>query len=234
VLVLEKLNITYSSRPVLRDVSLQVLSGEIVGLIGLNGAGKTSLLKTILDLRPVQSGEVHILDRKHDDISVKKNIAYLPENFQSSWFLTGMEFVEFSLKLSGLSPCKDEINTAAESIALAPDFLNERIQKYSKGMKQKLGLLATILVHPRLVVLDEPMSGLDPQARSHVKQFIRKYKAKDQAIILSSHILEDMDDICDRIYILNNAKVAFEGTPSHLKEEYGTQSLEKAFLKLIN
>ena len=118
-------------------------------------------------------------------------------------------------------------------MALDADVLKRRVQTYSKGMRQKLGLLGTTLTGCSLLILDEPMSGLDPMARSHVKDMLAEAQTKERTIFLSSHILADMDEICDRVAVLHNNTIMFVGTPSELKKKTMSKNLERAFLHFI-
>lgn len=234
-LKVDDLSIQYDGKVVLDEVSITLNEGEIVGLIGLNGAGKTSLIKTILGLRAIQKGNISVLEQSHlsKQKNFKKQMAHLPERFSPPWFLTGIEFLKFSMDFYGRQVPEQKFKDAAETIALDPLYLGKRVHSYSKGMRQKLGLLATVMTQCRFVILDEPMSGLDPLARAHVKTFIRTYKTEDQTIFLSSHILEDMDDLCDRILVLHDSRIFYEGKPAELKKQQKEVVLEKAFLRLI-
>ena len=212
---------------------LEVRSGETFGLMGLNGAGKTTMIKCILGLREQDSGDISIFgDPKNSQIS-KSKFSYLPEKFEPPWFLKGMEFVQFCMKLYGRSLSEKEILEAAESLALDTDALNRQVHTYSKGMRQKLGIMGTLLTGCSLFILDEPMSGLDPQARALVKKMINNVKHQDRTIFLSSHILADMDEICDRVAVLHDSGIQFIGTPSELKASTKAKNLEQAFLEYI-
>lgn len=230
---LKNVNVSYAAKPAISNITFDVRSGEVFGLIGLNGAGKTTIIKTILNLREVDSGEINILNDKIDSSKSKKKLSYLPEKFEPPWFLTGFEFINFSLKLYHKKMSKAQIIQAARDVALDPDALSRRTQTYSKGMRQKLGLLGTMLTECSLMILDEPMSGLDPLARIRVKDMIMKLKKDDCTIFLSSHVLADMDEICDRIAILHKGTIQYIGAPLELKEKVGVDNLEKAFLDYI-
>ena len=145
-----------------------------------------------------------------------------------------MEFVRFSLSLYNAPVDDAAVRAAAQSLALDPAVLDRRVQTYSKGMRQKLGLLGTILTGCGLFILDEPMSGLDPRARAAVKDMLLETKAAGKTIFLSSHILADMDEICDRVAVLHEGRILYTGTPAGLKDQTGTESLERAFLKKID
>lgn len=232
-LSIEGVHVLYDKLKAVDDINLDVKKGEFFGLIGLNGAGKTTLIKTMLDLRKQDQGAVKIFGADVDHKSVKDRLAFLPERFEPSWFLSGMEFLKFSASLYNHSLSEEECIAAAERIALDPAALKRRVHTYSKGMRQKLGLLGTILTGCDFLILDEPMSGLDPIARAHVKELLLETKKRGATIFLSSHILADMDEICDRVAILYDKKILYVGTPSDFKSQTKCETLERAFLQFI-
>jgi ABC-2 type transport system ATP-binding protein len=234
VLSVDDVSVSYGKKTVLNDVSLNVSKNETYGFMGLNGAGKTTLIKTILGLRNPQSGHIKVLDHERDHPESKKQMAYLPERFEPPWFLTGLEFIKFSTSLYGVSLSETEIFEECERLALDPAVLKNKTQSYSKGMRQKLGILATLLTGCALFILDEPMSGLDPKARALVKDALQRTKAKGATIFLSSHILTDMDELCDRVALLHEGDIVFEGAPNELKKITETDNMERAFLKKIS
>lgn len=219
---------------VLHDVSFDVLKGETFGLIGLNGVGKTTLIKILLGLLDTDQGSAKIFSKDTSDLTSKSKLAYLPERFEPPIFLNGIEFIEFSLKLYNQPFDRDTALKAAERLALDPKALDRRVDTYSKGMRQKLGLLATFLTKCPLIILDEPMSGLDPRARVFVKEEILQLRKSGVTIFLSSHILADMDEICDRIGIIHDGNLLFTGTPKEIKKTTKQDYLERAFLKTID
>lgn len=233
VLSVGDVHISYGNKAVLHGVSLSVQENVTYGFMGLNGAGKTSLIKSILRLSDHQKGEILIFGRNRDDAEAKKKLAYLPEKFEPPWFLTGMEFIRFSTGLYSVQCDKTEIYEECEKLALDPGVLKNRTQSYSKGMRQKLGILATLLTRCPLLILDEPMSGLDPKARALVKCALRRARERGATVFLSSHILADMDEMCDRVGLLHEGHLLFEGTPSELKKSTKADNMEHAFLEKI-
>lgn len=225
ILSIQSLSSGYDKTIVVDNVSLDIHAGEIFGLIGLNGAGKTTLIKTILGLRHKKSGMI--------DTHSNAQIAYLPERFEPPWFLSGYDFIAFSLSLYKKKISKQEMHDAAEKLSLNPDFLSKNANSYSKGMRQKLGLLATILTGCPLIILDEPMSGLDPKARQETKKIILDVKAQGRSVFMSSHILADVAELCDRVGIFHDKSLIFEGTPKELEVKGGSNNLEKAFLSVL-
>lgn len=228
------LNKKFGNKVVLDNINLTIKKNEIFGLIGLNGAGKTTFIKTILDLLDPDSGNIEIMGLSSTYTKSRQNLRYLPEKFQVSSMLKGIEFLKiFSNFNSKNENILNEIYELADLLALDRKALSNKVSKYSKGMMQKLGLISTFLGKSDLVILDEPMSGLDPKARICLKELLLKSKLEGKSIFFSSHVLSDIDEICDRIAVLNGGKLSFIGTPNELKLKHNETSLEKAFLKEI-
>lgn len=223
----------YHHRQVLGDIGFALEPGEVFGLIGLNGAGKTTLIKIILDLARAERGRALVFGAPSSEVSARRHISYLPEKFQPSRYLKGMEYLDLSLSYYGKKLDTAQAHRGAEALDLNPGVLASRVGSYSKGMGQKLGLLGAFMVDSRLLILDEPMSGLDPSARIKLKQVLLQTKAAGKTIFFSSHILSDIDEICDRIGVIHDGKLFFIGTPAEFKKKYGDESLERAFLKSI-
>ncbi len=207
--------------------------GEIFGLIGLNGAGKTTLIKIMLDLITCENGGIEIAGVSARKINARKNLSYLPEKFQPSRYLKGMEYLDLALSYYGKSLDKEAARKKAVELDLNPDVLTARVGSYSKGMGQKLCLVGAFLVDASFLILDEPMSGLDPRARIKLKNELLANKKAGKTIFFSSHILSDIDEICDRIGIIHDGKLCFIGTPQAFKEKTQEKSLEQAFLRVI-
>jgi ABC-2 type transport system ATP-binding protein len=219
--------------PVLDKVSFEVKQNEIFGFIGLNGIGKTTLIKIILDLLDQDHGEVEIFGVSRVLPEARKKLCYLPEKFQPSQHLKGEEFVKFVLDFYGKKYDAQKARQICDNLDLRFEMLKQKVTKYSKGMTQKLGLLATFLSEAELIILDEPMSGLDPKARIALKRELIAYQAAGKTIFFSSHILSDMDEICSSIAVLNDTKIVYNGDPKGFKDKHEQDSLEKAFLKEI-
>ena len=223
----------YGLGNVIENIDFTVNKGETFGLIGLNGVGKTTLIKVILGLMESSHGSIELFGKKSLDPKSKAKIAYLPEKFEPPFFLSGLEFIKFSLDLYKRPFKKADVLEAADRIHLSREALSRRVNTYSKGMRQKTGLMGTWLTECPLLILDEPMSGLDPRARVLVKDEILACRNRGMTIFLSSHILSDMDEICDRIGVIHDGALKFLGTPAELKEKTGKDNLERAFLKTI-
>jgi ABC-2 type transport system ATP-binding protein len=223
----------YGRSEVLEDITLNVHQGEILGLIGLNGAGKTTLLKSILMLVVPTAGSVHLFGQAHDQPSSRAQLAYLPEKFQPPSHLAGHDFVRLSLAFYRQRVRRALVCGRAEELDLDPAALRRPIHSYSKGMAQKLGILATLLTDRPLLILDEPMSGLDPKARILLKRQLAAARARGRTIFMSSHILADHDELCDRVAVLHEGRLGYVGSPAGLKESQGAPTLETAFLAAI-
>lgn len=224
---------SFGKKTVLNDINLSVNPGEIFGLIGLNGAGKTTMIKIILGLLKQDSGSATIFGQNAINPKTRRNLSFLPEKFQPSSFLKGKEFLSLTMSYYGKKYDRESARKGAEKLDLDPDVLDYKVSKYSKGMGQKLGLLSAFLTNTPLLILDEPMSGLDPSARIRLKDYLLDYVKSGQTIFFSSHILSDIDEICDRIAILHDNKMIFTGKPEEFKKSVGLSNLERAFLSAI-
>lgn len=225
---------SYNKRQVLENISFSLESHEIFGLIGLNGAGKTTLIKILLDLINADKGSAELFGMKTTDLKARKQLSYLPEKFQPSRYLKGMEYLDLALSYYGKKLDPELAKQKAVALDLDPGVLGSRVGSYSKGMGQKLGLVGAFMVDSSLLILDEPMSGLDPSARIKLKNEMLATKKAGKTIFFSSHILSDLDEICDRVGVIHNGKLFFIGTPADFKRKYrDNDSLEKAFLNSI-
>jgi len=232
-IIIENIYKSFGEKTVLDDINFEVQNNEIFGFVGLNGIGKTTLIKIIIDLLDQDHGEVKIFGKQKFLPGSRKNMAYLPEKFMPSSNLKAIEFLEF---VSGFHKKKLDVNKAkilATNLDLDESALYLKVSKYSKGMTQKLGLLGTFLSEAKLIILDEPMSGLDPTARIALKKQLINYQKAGNTIFFSSHILSDIDEICDRIAVLHDKKIVFLGKPAKFKEIHNEDNLEKAFLSEI-
>lgn len=232
-LKISEISKSFGDKCVLDKIEFSVKENEIFGFIGLNGIGKTTLIKIILDLLDQDHGEAEIFGVSRVLPESRKRVCYLPEKFQPSQHLKGVEFLKFVLDFYGKKYDAEKSQRICKNLDLDFKVLNLKVTKYSKGMTQKLGLLAVFLSEADLVILDEPMSGLDPKARIALKKELIAYKNSGKTIFFSSHILSDMDEICDSIAVLNNTNIVYQGTPKDFKIKHKEDNLEKAFLKEI-
>jgi len=223
----------YGRQPVLEAVSFVVGAGELFGLVGLNGAGKTTLVKGLLDLCSLDGGRIEVFGVSHRRSRARTRLAFLPERFTPPYFLTGRDFLTEMAALYGGATAPGEVEGMLESLDLDPSALSRPVRTFSKGMSQKLGLAATLLSGRDLFVLDEPMSGLDPRARALLKRQLHGLRASGRTIFFSTHLLPDVEDLCDRMAVLQGGRVQFIGSPAECCQRYGAYSLEQAFLECI-
>ena len=224
----------FSARAVLKDVSFDVEAGETVGLVGVNGAGKTTLIRGLLDLNRFDEGTVSIFERAHTETRARDRLSYLAERFTPPYFATGAELLEYLAALHGVAYEPIAAEREARALDLSPEALALPARDYSKGMAQKLGLIACILPGRPLLVLDEPMSGLDPKARSLFKRRLTELKDDGVTLFFSTHLLVDVESLCDRVVVIDAGRVRFHGTPEELAAATDSTTLEEAFVRCID
>jgi ABC-2 type transport system ATP-binding protein len=224
---------SYGAHRVLDDISFDLREGEIFGLVGLNGAGKTTLIKIMLDLAAADSGAISLFGEPSTSVKAREKLSYLPEKFTPSRYLKGSEHLSLALSYYKKKLDKDAARVLASDLDLDPDVLFRKVGSYSKGMGQKLGLMGAFMVDQPLMILDEPMSGLDPRARIKLKDAMLREKRAGKSLFFSSHILSDIDEICDRIGIIHDSKLVYLGPAAEFKPTFGEVTLERAFLKAI-
>ena len=230
---IDGLNQRYEDNVILRDINLTVDSGEYIGLVGINGAGKTTLIKSILDFISIDSGSIEIFGRKHRDTMAREALVFLPEKFLLPHYLTGRDFLSYMAELNDVPLNDEEIATIFKVLDLDLSALNKSVRKYSKGMAQKLGLASCFISQRPLYILDEPMSGLDPKARSYLKQHLLSMKKTGKTLFFSTHLLNDVESLCDRIIILHGGEIRFSGSPQSCCDTYSAASIEDAYLACI-
>ena len=224
----------YGSQSVIENLSLELAEGELFGLIGVNGAGKTTCIKCLLDFCELSSGRIEIFGTTHLDNQARARLAYLPERFLPPYYLTGRDFLKYMTRLHGLDFDTDRAEAMAERLDLDVAALDKPVRQYSKGMAQKLGLTACFLSGKDLFVLDEPTSGLDPKARILVKRHLLELKRAGATILVSTHMLADAEQLCDRMGVLHGGELRFIGSPTECCAAFGVEHLEDAYLKLID
>ena len=201
----------------LAGLSMTVPRGEVFGFLGPNGAGKTTAVKLLLGLLKPSSGEGWLLGRPVGDLRTRSRIGYLPELFRYQGWLSAAEVLALHCELAPLprSSWKDEINATLETVGLS-DRANDRVGTFSKGMQQRLGLGAALLGEPELVFLDEPTSALDPVGRHDVREIIRGLASRGTAVFLNSHLLSEVEQVCDRVAVVDHGSVIASGTMDEL------------------
>jgi ABC-2 type transport system ATP-binding protein len=207
----------------LDHLDLEIEEGEVFGFLGHNGAGKTTTIKLLMGLVYPTSGEAWILDRSIRDVAVKQYIGFLPESPFFYEYLTAEEFLVFYGQLFGIGGVK--LAKLLELVSMT-DARHRPLRKFSKGMLQRIGIAQALINDPRLVILDEPMSGLDPIGRRDVRDIILRLKHEGKTIFFSSHILPDVEMICDRIGILVKGRLKAVGTVQELAGASSVNSIE--------
>jgi ABC-2 type transport system ATP-binding protein len=221
----------------LNDLCFSVGSGEVRGLLGQNGSGKSTLLKSLIGLIHPTSGSVKVLglDVQESPMEIRRAVGYVPESPRLYEFLTATEYLDFIADVRGLSygEKKERINRLIQALDLEGKH-GDTISGYSQGMKQKVALMGAILHRPKLLLLDEPLNGLDPKSARVVKELIHSLAQDGVTTVFSTHILEIAEAICDRLTILQNGQLLAEGTAQELREKAGLpgSGLEDVFLKL--
>ena len=223
----------HSDRYSVQNLSLEVKQGEIFGFLGKNGAGKSTTIKCLTGIIPFNEGEIIICghDLKKDPIGAKKCVGYVPDDHAVYDNLTGREYAEFMGNVYGVEKklLVERINTFANLFSMTK-FLDKQIRSYSHGMKQKICIIAALIHEPPLWVLDEPLMGLDPQSIAEIKDYMVEHKRKGNTVLFSSHNIDMVEKLCDRVAIINSG---------HLMEVIDVKkfaksgkSLEKYFLNL--
>jgi ABC-2 type transport system ATP-binding protein len=210
-----KSNFYFNKTEVLKDINLNVGKGEIYGFLGPNGAGKTTTMKCLLHLINPDSGQMNILGEPSNKIKVRNKIGFLPEHPYFYTHLTGEELLRFYARLFSLKISDSKIQHFIKKVGLGSKG-KIKIQKYSKGMMQRIGLAQSIINDPEIIILDEPFTGLDPIGRKELRDIILQLKNEGKTIFFSSHILQDIEIMVDRVGIILDGTTIKEGKMSDL------------------
>ncbi|MEW6208749.1 MAG: ABC transporter ATP-binding protein [Acidobacteriota bacterium] len=213
----------------LDHLSLQIYGGEIFGFLGPNGAGKTTTLKLLMGLIYPSEGKAAILGHPIDDVNTRSRVGYLPENPYFYDYLSGRELLYYTAALFGLQKTGAQSRAAEllRAVGLNDDRADRQLRKYSKGMLQRIGIAQALINDPEIVFMDEPMSGLDPIGRREIRDLLLSLREKKKTIFFSSHILSDVESLCDRIAILTRGKLLRAGTVQEMTES------ERATLEIV-
>ena len=218
------------------DISFEVHDGEILGLLGPNGAGKTTLLRMLAGIMKPTSGEIIIGDMKYDNdsISLKKNISFLSGNTKLYKDISPVELLKMCAGYYGMdkSIVDKRINEVIKRFDME-SFKNQRIGNLSTGQVQRVGVSRCVLHDPHYYILDEATSGLDIISSQVILDFIKEEKEKNKCIIYSTHYMEEAENICDRVVLINHGKIIAIGTPKEIEEETKTTNIREAFFQLI-
>ena len=224
----------YGHFTALDQVSLEIKAGSYVGLVGANGAGKTTLIKCLLDFCALQTGKIEIFGEDHKTTSARNRLVFLPERFTPPHFVTGHDFLQHMARLHRQTIDDGRLSAITAALDLDRSALSKPVRALSKGMAQKLGLAAVLISDKDLLLLDEPMSGLDPKARALLKRYLFELRQHGKTLFFSTHLLIDVETLCDEIIILHEGRVRFTGSPSACCEQYQTTSLEQAYISCIS
>lgn len=236
MITMKNVSKSYGGKVAVSGLDLEIRPGEIFGFLGPNGAGKTTTISMITGMIKADEGSISIngIDVSKDDIGAKKQFGFVPDSPDLFLRLTGSEYLEFMGAVYNVPG--DQQNSRV--MAIIEDFgmtnnLNDAIQSYSHGMRQKIIIAGALIHEPKVWILDEPMSGLDPKASHNLKEMMRTHTLKGNTVLFSTHVLEVAEKICDRVAIINKGKILFCGTVDEIKGEFSTnESLESMFLEL--
>jgi ABC-2 type transport system ATP-binding protein len=223
----------YGEKEALKSISFNIDEGEIYGLIGPNGAGKSTTLRILATLLKPTSGEVYIdnINVAEEPEKVRKIISYLPEEAGAYPNMTGIEYLKYIAEIYGVDESFTEVGKEISGLG---DALKDKIKTYSKGMKRRLQVARTLMVKPKLAILDEPTSGIDVLYSLQLRRSIKDFsKVKRITIILSSHNMLEVENLCDRVSFLYDGRLIVEGTPEEIKEKYDAKNLEEAFVRAV-
>src|SRR3989454_10699946 len=219
--VIEAKNLTkrYNGVAVVKGISFSVARGEIFGLLGPNGAGKTTTILMLLGLSDISDGQARVLDHDpvREPLAVKRQVGYLPDQIGFYDNLTAAENLRYTARLMGLERAEREqrIKSSLAHVGLA-DVADNRVSTFSRGMRQRLGVAEILMKEAQIAILDEPTSGLDPQATVELLEIIRNLKHHDVSVLLSSHLLERVQSVCDRVALFNEGNIVLMGTVPEL------------------
>ncbi|MFM1524879.1 MULTISPECIES: ABC transporter ATP-binding protein [Helcococcus] len=238
MILVKNLKKDFGNKVAVNDISFEVKDGEILGFLGPNGAGKTTTISMIVGLLEPTSGiiEVNGIDAINNSYESKKKIAFLPDNPEIYENMSGRKFVTFVANIYGMD--KDSRDAKIEELAKKfglQDDIDALISTYSHGMKQKIALISALVHDPEVLILDEPMVGLDPQSAFNLKELMRERCNRGKSVFFSSHVMEVVEKICDRIIIIKHGNIIAQGTIEQLKQHSNYEGdLEKLFLELTN
>lgn len=232
ILVVDGFSKSYGRKRVVDNVSLSVGAGSIFGFVGPNGAGKTTLIRSIVGALAFDGGDIRICGQsvRTDPVACKRETAYVPDNPDVYGFLTGRQYLDYVADLFGVGAGDRARRIAAYAGRLGIEGrLGELVSAYSHGMRQKLVLVGAFLHEPRLLVLDEPFVGLDPEAAYELRAMMREIASRGSAVFLSSHVLDTVEKLCDEVAIVWGGTVVRAGSVANIR---GDESLEQVFLEI--
>jgi len=236
MIVVRNLRKSFGEVKAVRGVSFTARDGEITGLLGPNGAGKTTTLRMLYSLLPPDEGEIRIdgLDPSTDAMEIKRTLGVVPDSRGLYNRLTARENIEYFGELHGMSRAemKDRIAHLTKTLGME-DFIERRTEGFSQGQRVKVAIARAMVHSPQTVLLDEPSNGLDVMATRALRNYILSLKRDGHSVVLSTHIMQEVAALCDRIVIIAKGEVAADGTAQQLMERSNSSTLEDAFVKLI-
>ena len=199
-------------KPVIHHITLQIPEGQVFGLLGMNGAGKTTLIHLITGLRLPVQGSVQVFGFDAHRVEARRRIGFLPERPYFHDYLTGEQLLRFHARLSGVQPCQveEQMNRVLKQVKMW-GARDRALRTYSKGMLQRIGIAQALIHQPSVLILDEPMSGLDPMARREMRELIRELGQTGHTVLLTSHVISDIEDVCSHVAILQNGSISEQG-----------------------
>ncbi|MCK5309772.1 MAG: ABC transporter ATP-binding protein [Thermoplasmata archaeon] len=232
---IKKLKKDYKDVQALKGLDLIVEEGQVYGFCGPNGAGKSTTLKILVGLVYATGGDASIkgIDIINNGVEARNHIGYLPESYGMPGWDTPRKFLTYMGILSGMS--KDEVAKAIEGIASEINLtenLDRRIKALSKGNKQRVGIAQALIHDPDILLFDEPTTGLDPLGRNEVLDAMKAFADKGKTVLFSTHILSDVEKICDKVGIIHEGLLIEQGSPEELRQKHGAKDLDEVFLKV--
>ena len=237
MILIKNVSKTYDKKnKIIDNLNLEIKDGEIFGFLGPNGAGKSTTIKMITGILDIDEGDILINDKSiiNDPIEAKKNFGYVPDNPDMFLKLKGIEYLNFLADMYevGLEERMKKIEELTKLFEIN-DVLNDKIQSYSHGMRQKIVIIGSLLHNPKNWIIDEPMTGLDPKSTYELKQIMKNITQKNYSVFFSTHILDIAEKLCDRIGIINKGKLLFVGTLDEMRRELEeNKSLEELFMEI--
>lgn len=225
-------------KKVIDNINLEIRDGEIFGFLGPNGAGKTTTIKMITGILDIDEGDILIDGNsiKTNPLEAKKRFGLVPDNPDIFIKLKGIEYLNFIADIYKISEEEriEKIKNLSKQFEME-NVLNNKIQSYSHGMRQKIVIMGTLLHDPQNLILDEPMTGLDPRSSFDLKRIMREHTKQNKSVFFSTHILEVAERLCDRVGIINRGKLVFIGTYEEMKREFNKKaSLEELFMEITD
>ena len=236
MIIVKNLRKSFGDVRAVNGVSFQARDGEITGLLGPNGAGKTTTLRMLYSLLPPDEGEILIdgLDPRRDAMEIKRTLGVVPDNRGLYSRLTARENIAYYGELHGLSrrQIDERIGQLVTTLDMA-DFIDRRTEGFSQGQRVKVAIARAMVHEPQTVLLDEPSNGLDVMSTRALRDYVRGLRSAGRSVVLSTHIMQEVAALCDRIVIIAKGEVAADGTAAELLTRSGCDSLEDAFVRLI-